>query len=185
MSVLVILMLGFIGSFLHSRRVTEASVLHAAASSLVYGLIEQLKGVDYTELLPSSTVDENAPASLTPPYVRVRINQDLTQWLRVVYTPAPGTPAAPTTTPPLSATATSVGAIDNTIGPLPLSTTTGTHAQNLVLSVWLWVDEMPDTARDVAEVKRITMVYTYTFNDGRSTRSVRDREVFLRTRYDQ
>lgn len=185
MSILVILMLGFIGSFLHSRRVTEASVLHAAASSLVYGVIEQLKGVDYTELLPSSTVDDNAPTSLAPPYVRVRVNQDLTQWLRVVYTPAPGTPAAPTTTPSVSATATSLGAIDNTIGPLPLSTTTGAHAQNLVLSVWLWVDEMPDTTRDVAEVKRITMVYTYTFNDGRSTRSVRDREVFLRTRYDQ
>ena len=64
------------------------------------------------------------------------------------------------------------------------STTTGTHAQSLVLSVWLWIDEMPDTARDVAEVKRITMVYTYTFNDGRSSRTVRDREVFLRTRYD-
>ena len=116
---------------------------------------------------------------------RVRVNQDLTQWLRVVYTPAPGTPAAPTTTPALGSTAASLGAIDNTIGPLPLSTTTGTQAQNLVLSVWLWVDEMPDTTRDVAEVKRITMVYTYTFNDGRSTRTVRDREVFLRTRYDQ
>lgn len=184
MSILVILMLGFIGSFLHSRRVTEASVLHAAASSLVYGIVEQLKGVDYTELLPSSTIDENAPSSLAPPYVRVRINQDLTQWLRVVYTPAPGTPRAPTTTPALSATATALAAIDNTIGPLPLSTTTGTTAQSLVLSVWLWVDEMPDTTRDVAEVKRITMVYTYTFNDGRSTRTVRDREVFLRTRYD-
>jgi len=184
MTIMVVLMLGFIGSFLHSRRVTEASVLHAAATSLVYGIVEQLKGVDYTELLPSSTVDDNAPTSVTPPYVRVRINQDLTQWLRVVYTPAPGTPAAPTTTPAISAPADTLGAKDNTIGPLPLSTTTGTHAQSLVLSVWLWIDEMPDTARDVAEVKRITMVYTYTFNDGRSSRTVRDREVFLRTRYD-
>jgi len=185
MSVLVVLMLGFIGSFLHSRRVTEASVLHAAATSLVYGLVEQLKGVDYLELLPSQSVDANAPVALTPPYVRVRINQDLTQWLRVVYTQAPATPAAPTTTPAASVTAASLGAIDNVIGPLPLSTTTGTAAQTLRLTVWLWIDEIPDVTNDVAEVKRVTLVYTYTFNDGRTTRTIRDREVFLRTRYDQ
>lgn len=185
MSVLVVLMLGFIGSFLHSRRVTEASVLHAAASSLVYGIVEQLKGVDYLELLPSQSVDGNAPAALTPPYVRVRINQDLTQWLRVVYTQAPDTPAAPTTTPAASATAASLGAIDNVIGPLPLSTTTGTAAQTLRLTAWLWIDEIPDVTNDVAEVKRVTLVYTYTFNDGRTVRTIRDREVFLRTRYDQ
>lgn len=185
MTLMVVLMLGFIASFLHSRRVTEASVLHAAASSLVYGIIEQLKGVDYTELLPSATVDPNAPATLTPPYVRVRINQDLTQWLRVVYTPAGTDPAAPTQSVAASATAASVGAIENTIGPLPLSTTAGTNAQPLALSVWLWIDELPDTRRDVAEVKRVTLIYTYTFNDGRTQQTIRDREVFLRTRYDQ
>lgn len=185
MSLLVTLMLGFIASFLHSRRTTEGSVLHSAATSLLYGIVEQLKGVDYTELLPSSTVDPNAPTALTPPYVRVRINQDLTQWLRVVYTPAPGSPAAPIGTPAPTATATSVGAIDNIIGPLPLSTTTGTRAQQLTLNLWIWIDELPDTTRDVAEVKRVTVVYTYTYNDGRSVRTLRDREVFLRTRYDQ
>lgn len=185
MTLLVTLMVGFIASFLQSRRVTESSVLHAAASSLVYGIIEQLKGVDYTELLPSASVDANAPTSLTPPYVRVRVNQDLTQWLRVVYTAAPGTPAAPTATPAANVSASSVGAIENVIGPLPLSTTAGTTAQQLTLTLWIWIDELPDTSRDVAEVKRVTVVYTYIFNDGRSQQTIRDREVFLRTRYDQ
>jgi hypothetical protein len=184
-SLLVALMLGFIASFLHSRRTTEASVLQSAATSLLYGIVEQLKGVDYTELLPSSTVDPNAPSGLTPPYVRVRINQDLTQWLRVVYTPAPGTPAAPTSTPTATATASSLGAIDNVIGPLPLSTTAGTNAQRLTLTLWIWIDELPDATRDVSEVKRVTVVYTYSYNDGRAVRTLRDREVFLRTRYDQ
>lgn len=185
MTLLVLLMSGFVASFLHSRRVTESSVLHAAASSLVYGIVEQLKGVDYTELLPSSTVDPNAPTAVTPPYVRVRVNQDLTQWLRVVYTPAPGTPRGPTTTPASTVTASSLEAIDNVIGPLPLSTTTGTAGQQLTLTVWLWIDELPDSSRDVAEVKKVTLVYTYNFNDGRVIRTIRDREVFLRTRYDQ
>lgn len=185
MTLMVLLMSGFIGSFMHSRRTTEGSVLHAAATSLVYGFIEQLKGIDYTELLPSSTVDPNAPTALTPPYVRVRVNQDLTQWLRVVYTPSPGAAAAPTTTPAATATAASLSAIDNIVGPLPLSTTSGTAAQSLTLNFWIWVDEIPDTTRDVTEVKKVTVVYTYTYNDGRTTRTVRDREVFLRTRYDQ
>ncbi|MES2695632.1 MAG: hypothetical protein V4773_19300 [Verrucomicrobiota bacterium] len=182
---LVTLMLGFISAFLHSRRVTEASVLHAATTSLLYGIVEQLKGIDYTELLPSSTVDENAPTATTPPYVRVRINQELTQWLRVVYTPSPGTPRGPTTTPAVTATATSLSAIDNVIGPLALSSTAGTAAQRLTLVLWIWIDEIPDVSRDVTEVKRVTVVYTYSYNDGRAVRTIRDREVFLRTRYDQ
>jgi hypothetical protein len=176
----------FLGTFIQSRRVTEASVLHAAATSLVYGLIEQMKGLDYTSLLPSNTVDPVAPSSETwpPPYVRLRINQDLTVWLRAVYTPAPGTPAGPTSTPSAEATAASVGAIDNPIGPLPLSTTTSTVSQQLQMTIWLWIDEIPNRDHHVSEVKKITVVYTYTFNDGNRIRTVRDREVFLRTRFD-
>jgi type II secretory pathway pseudopilin PulG len=68
-------MLGFIGSFVLSRRVTEGSVMHAAVTSLVYGLVEQMKGLDYKDLLPSTAVDENAPAGWSPPYIRVRINR--------------------------------------------------------------------------------------------------------------
>jgi hypothetical protein len=185
MTLLVTIMLGLISSFLHSRRVTEASVMHAAATSLVYGLIEQLKGVDYNELLPSISVDENAPSSLTPPYVRVRVNQELTQWLRVVYTPAPGSPAAPVGTPAADVTAAGIGAIENVIGPLPLSTSSGSTSQALRLVLWIWIDEIPNLGDDVSEVKKVTVVYTYDFNDGRVTRTVRDREVFLRTRYDQ
>ncbi|MBL9215264.1 MAG: prepilin-type N-terminal cleavage/methylation domain-containing protein [Opitutaceae bacterium] len=190
LTLMATVMLGFISAFMQSRRVTESNVLHAAATSLVYGIIEQMKGLDYTTLLPSGEVDDAAPASLTPPYVRVRINPDLTVWLRPVYTPAPTdgstpAPAAPNTTPAPNATAASVGAIDNFIGSLPLSTVTGTRAQQLSLNIWLWIDEIPDSARDVSEVKKITLVYTYSYNDGAATHTVRDREVFIRTRYDQ
>lgn len=176
----------FLGTFVQSRRVTEASVLHAAATSLVYGLIEQMKGLDYTSLLPSPAVDPAAPSSATwpPPYVRLRVNQDLTIWLRVVHTTAPNPPAAPTTTPDPSVQAAAIGAIDNPIGPLPLSTTTSTVSQQLQMTIWMWVDEIPDRDHDVSEVKKITVVYTYTFNDGNRVRTVRDREVFLRTRFD-
>jgi hypothetical protein len=187
MSLTATISIGFLGSFIQSRRVTEASVMHAAATSLAYGMMEQIKGVSYSSLLPSTVEDTQATAKgfSPPPYVRVRINQDLTVWLKTVYTPAPTAPAAPTTLPSPTATAASLGAIDNVIGPLPLSTASGTSSQALTLTVWLWIDEMPDLSRDVSEVKKVTMIYSYSFNDGTRTRTIRDMEVFLRTRYDE
>lgn len=179
-------LLAFLGTFIQSRRVTEGSVLHAAASSLVYGLIEQIKGLDYTSV-PSGSPSE----------IRLRVTPDINVdsdndgvpdgivALRVVYTQAPDTAAAPLTTPAIDATAASLGAIDNIIGPLPLSSTTGTQSQTLTINLWVWVDEIPLTERDVKDVKKVTIVYTYQFNDGIRTRTIRDREVLLRTRFDQ
>ena len=44
------------------------------------------------------------------------------------------------------------------------------------------------TSKDVTGipswVKRITVVYTYSYSDGTRLRTVRDREVFIRTRFD-
>ena len=84
-----------------------------------------------------------------------------------------------------SATAASVGAVDNYIGAIPLSTITGTTSQQINLNLWLWVDEMPNSSDEVTDVKKVTLVYTYSYVDGNRTRVVRDREVFLRTRYEQ
>jgi hypothetical protein len=179
-------MVCFLGTFVQSRRMTESSVLNAACTSLVYGLIEQMKGLSYTTILPSYDIDTAAPDDIenNPPYIRLRVHQDKTVWLRVVHTTG-GTLQAPTTTPPINATAASVGAIDNFLGSVPLSTVTGTAAQELSLNLWIWIDEIPDPTKDVSEVKKITVVYTYSYQDGGNTRTIREREVFLRTRYDQ
>lgn len=188
LTIMAVIMLGFIGTFLQSRRVTESSVLHAAATSMMYGIIEQIKQLDYTTLLPSYETDPFAPVSLTPPYFRVRLNQSTVVWLQVVHTPAPTdgsspTPAAPITTPAPSATTASVGAIDNFLGSIPLSTITGTASQQINLNIWVWIDEIPDG--DASEVKKVTVVYTYSYLDGSIERVVRDREVIIRTRFDQ
>lgn len=187
-TVMATVMLAFISSFLQSRRTSEGSVLQSASTSLVYGLIEQMKGLDYTTLVPSYETDSFAPTGKTPPYIRLRIHQDLTLWLMVVHTKStdsPNTPKAPLTCPDVNATAASLGAIDNYTGSIPLSTVTGTASQDLNLNLWVWIDEIPDTAKDVSDVKRITVVYTYRYLDGSVTRTVRDMEVFIRTRYDQ
>jgi hypothetical protein len=186
-------MLGIIGSFIHSRRLTESTVLNAACTSVVYGIIEQIKQLEYSELLPSQVVDPTDAGNTAAPNVRVRINQNVVKWLRVVYTPmladgTAATPKGPTVTPSPTAPAAGVGAdgsnaLDNWIGSLPLSTVTGTMSQQINLNLWIWIDEIPDTY--VSEVKKVTVVYSYSYVDGSITRFVRDREVFLRSRFDK
>ncbi len=183
-------MVGFLGANIQSRRVTESSVLHAAATSMIYGIIEQIKQLDYATLLPNYETDPFAPVAKTPPYLRVRLNQSTVVWLQVVHTlasteSAPTTPQGPTTTPAPTATAASVGAISNFLGAIPLSTVTGTTSQQINLDIWVWIDEIPNADSDVSEVKKVTIVYTYSYLDGSTERIVRDREVFLRTRFDQ
>ena len=186
-------MLGIIGSFLYSRRLTESTVLNAACTSVVYGIIEQIKQLEYSELLPSQTADPTDASNTPAPNVRVRINQNTVKWLQVVYTPmqsdgTANTPKGPTTTPAPTASGTGVGAdgsnaVDNWIGSLPLSTVTGTMSQQINLNLWIWIDEIPDAY--VSEVKKVTLIYSYSYMDGSTTRYVRDREVFLRSRFDK
>jgi hypothetical protein len=193
LTLMATVMLSFIGTFIQSRRTTEASVLHAACTSVVYGIVEQIKQLEYTELLPNQVVDPTDAAATPAPNVRVRINQNTVKWLRVVYTPtladgSADTPKGPTTTPAPNAPAAGAGAdgsdaIDNWIGAMPLSTVTGSMSQQINLNLWIWIDEVPDG--NVSEVKKITIVYTYSFEDGAATRTVRDREVFLRSRFDK
>ncbi len=195
-TILAMFMLGFIGTFVQSRRITESSVLHAAATSMVYGIIEQIKTLDYSSVLPNYELDPAEPTGTQArPYIRIRINQSTPKWLTVVHTLAGNTPQAPTTTPAATVVASDIGAIDNFIGNIPLSTVTGTAAQQINLNLWVWIDEIAASGTwaaestaptvDVTQVKRITVVYTYSFLDGSRTRTIRDKEVFLRTDYDQ
>jgi hypothetical protein len=215
--VLALVMLGLLANFIQSRRVSESSVLHAAATALVYGLIEQVKQLDYVNLLPNYETDPAAPNTLTPPYIRLRINQNTIKWVQVRHTAVTDEDATTTTipypkgplvTPGPSVTAANVvnaytgptaniscPAIDNFIGNIPLSTVTGTTSQQINLNLWVWIDEITNKGTwaaegtppvpDTSEVKKITIIYTYSYQDGGTTRTVRDREVILRTRFDQ
>jgi prepilin-type N-terminal cleavage/methylation domain-containing protein len=193
-------MLTVLGSFLRSREGSEAAVLHAAATSLVYGIIEQLRQVPYDQMPNLSTdpfeIDANGtsiPNTTPAPMVRVRINQDLVKWMRVRHKiwPANTPPTSwwgPRVTPAPSAVRASVGgpvadngeALDNLILDLPLSQISGTNSQALDLNFWIWVEEIPDDY--TPRVKRITIVYTYEYMHGGTKRTVRDREVFLLTK---
>ena len=67
-----------------------------------------------------------------------------------------------------------------------LRTPTGSHERIAVVEHdGVLLPEIPSVANEVSEVKKITVVYTYSYMDGNRERTVRDREVFLRTRYEQ
>ncbi len=198
LTIFALFMGGFLATFMQSRRLTESSVLHAACTSVVYGIIEQIKQLDYSGSLPSGVPDPtDSSTNVTPfiPFLRVRISQSQIAFLRAKYTPAPSsgtpTPQGPTTTPGITATAqatfggTDYASYDNYISSIPLSTVTGSMSQTLNLQLWIWIDEIPNVDDDVSECKKVTVVYTYSYQDGARTKTIRNREVFLRTRYDR
>jgi Tfp pilus assembly protein PilV len=179
---LVACFLGFLGTFLQSRRTTEASVIHAAATSVVYGIIEQMKMIPLVDPSDRVTITfPNIAPPPAPPWIKIRLSQDKDFPLNVVYTAAPATPVAPTTTPAPSATAASVGAIDNELPELKLSTVAGTGSQPLKMHIWVWIDDILDPDHDANQAKRVTIIYTYTYSTGNGIRTHRDREVFVRT----
>lgn len=180
--ILALFMLGFISTMIQSRRITESAVIQSAATSTIYGLLEQMKGLDYSTQIPwYDTSDSTFKVTL-------RQDQDTDFKIPVRYTQSGTTPKAPTVCPDISVAAAdagaSPGALDYNTGDITMSTVTGTKSQKLKLQVWVWIDEIPDTTKDVSDVKRITVVYTYSFNDGSNVKTIRDMEVFLRTNYD-
>src|ERR1043166_3097803 len=64
LALLAAFMICFLATFVQSRRLSEARLLPAPCRSLIYGLIEQMKGLDYPTLLPSHNVDADAPADV-------------------------------------------------------------------------------------------------------------------------
>jgi Tfp pilus assembly protein PilV len=187
-------MLGFLGTFLQSRRSTETNVMHSAATSFVYGLMEQIKGASFTDQLPSTVneVDTSTTPSTTrvAPFIRLHMDQDKLVWLRVRHQSDASAPYAPTITPAPTVAASAAGshadgAIDNIIS-IPLSSSaSGAASQHLNLNLWAWVDNLSDSTRDALEVKRVTIVYSYSVNLGSQTKTFRKREVLIRTRYDK
>lgn len=181
-------MLGFLDTFLQSRRATEETILHTAATSVVYGLIEQMKGLNYDFGLPITSTDPDQSdydafpdGAKSPPYIRVRLNQDQATWLRCVNNLNPANYTAPQTTP--GSLAELDANMRNTIGPLSMSNVAGAKSHSLRLFVWVWVDSIADPNADVTDAKAVTLVYAYEFNSGIGVRTIIKRETFVTTRF--
>jgi prepilin-type N-terminal cleavage/methylation domain-containing protein len=185
MLLMALVLLGFLDTFIQSRRITEGSVMQMAAVTVVAGLVEQMKMLDYDTSMPAAETDSEqaardafpAAAAKAAPYIRVRLNQDQATWLQCANNIDASTFTAPTKAP--ASTSSLDQAKKNTIGPLALSSVSGAKSQALNLALWIWVDAL--TGNDVADAKCVTLVYAYDFNDGTRVRTVIKREVFVRT----
>jgi Tfp pilus assembly protein PilV len=186
LTMMAVFLLGFLGTFLQSRRLTEGSVMDSVATSLMYGLVEQMKELSYDTMLPiSGAVDpDQAVYDAFPgsgkslPYIRVRLNRDQATWLQCTFNTNTAALSAPQEAP--SSTSTLDAAMCNTVGPLALSSVSGGTAQQLTLKVWVWVDAIANNAQDVADAKCVTLVYAYDVNVGGRTRTMIKRETFIR-----
>lgn len=187
MFVMAVCLLGFLDAFLSGRRVAEESVLEAASTTVISGLIEQMKMIDFDEGTPIRTTDSEqatydafpGASAKTAPYIRVRLNQHQVTWLQCVENTNTASPQGPTTTPTSLAGLNS--ARRNTIGPLALSSVAGTTSQPLTLNLWVWVDHI--AGNDVSEARVITVVYAFDVNEGSTTRTLIRRLAFVRTAF--
>lgn len=189
MLLMALFLLGFLDTFIQSRKLTESNVMQSAATTLVTGLIEQMKMLNYNEDMPIAITDADQVAfdafdplhTKNAPYIRVRINQEQLTWLQCVNKTGAALPAAltaPKTAPVSLADAALDLAKKNTIGPLPLSTVSGTRSQALQVDMWVWIEAIKGT--DVTDAKCVTIVYSYNVYLGNKIKTVIKREVFLR-----
>jgi len=158
----------FIGIFsmaLTSRRLTEAAVYQNAATTVMQGYIEQMKNMDYAELLLSPAAGTSPPGryGTNAAYIiPTRKNESSTGSDTLVVSPLPvidPTTIAPGTIP--STVYDNIKTADDVNG------TVG----DMKLHIWLWVeDKTPSGTNGTYQIKAITFVYTWEFKDGSSTK---------------
>lgn len=169
--VMALLMGGVLAMLIQSRRLTEGSVFQNSTVAIMQGYLEQLKNMEYGQLVCSPATTPASPITL-PTLLDQSTPDPLTLSI--------GSP--PTTMPPLGTTPS--GAVDNikvsptTTGyPAPLgidiNNTPGNPNDDLRLNIWIWVQDLTGTATDVTNSKSITMIYTWGFPDGGRLRSYR------------
>ena len=154
---------------------SEEAIIQNAAASIVYGLVEQMKTLNLSSDPASSQLPSPSDAECAAAHVKLRVDNS-TSAIVYVQTSA-GTPPAQTPAP--TATADSIGATANIIGPFDLSQTSGVNVQPLFIDLWLWVE--PDYQPVAMEsVTRATLVYSFTINNGSRMKTFRDSIRFVR-----
>lgn len=170
--------------------------MQAAANSVAYGIIEQIKMLEFSETphMDSTTATDGQQYDAfptgkpsTPPYYKgldIRLNQNQITSLNCSYNGDAS--VAPTYTPTSMTDGALLATMKNTIGPLTLSSATGTQSQPLTLYVWAWVDDIGDVTKDIINGKCVTLVYAYEYSDGTGKqKTVINRDVIVRTPFEK
>lgn len=175
MFLIAVVSITVLGTALFARRSSEEAIIQNAATSILYGIVEQMKTVTLSDEASFNQLPSQGDADCASSHVKVRVdNASLPNVFLIL---SGGTP--PDTLPALTATAASVGATNNTIGPFDLSHTNGVRIQPLNIDIWLWIE--PNYQPDAMDpMTRVTLIYTYRINNGAGQRVFRDSIRFVR-----
>ena len=154
---------------------SEEAIIQNAATSIVYGLVEQMKTLNLSGEAAANQLPSPADDECGVRHVKLRIDNSTTSGGFILL--SAGDP--PETTPEAKKSAATVGATSNIIGPFDLSQTVGVTVQPLNIDLWLWIE--PDYQPTAMEpMTRVTLVYSYEINVGTERRTFRDSIRFVR-----
>lgn len=173
MGVFTIVSLGLLSMIIGSRKVSEGNIVQSSATSLLYGVVEQMKTMSDTRLPSTGTADTGFKD-----YVEVRIGDKSTDTVKLLVSPVATVPAD---VPPLSTTAADLSAESNVVGPFNMTGIAGSTGRTLSIGLWLWIEKDYQPAGS-DKVIRGTLVYTYTYGVGSTSRTTRDMIRFVRAR---
>lgn len=171
--VMALILSGMLMTLIQSRTMTEGSIMQSSATAIIQGYIEQIKNLDF-DSVPLSPTTQPATGA-TPVTVDTSPSDLVLSW---------GTP--PTTIPAVNTTPT--GATDNKPKPvdssgnpiasipgIPITTpyNTSNPADFLAINIWIWVNDLSDSTKNVTYCKGVVIVYTYTFQNGGTKQYVR------------
>lgn len=164
-----------LGTALFARRMSEEAIIQNAATSIIYGIVEQMKTVNLSDEASFNQLPSPADGDCGSRHVKVRTDNSTLP--NVFLALSDGTP--PEALPAATASAADAGATSNMIGPFDLSQTNGVSVQPLNIDLWLWVESnyQPDAMEPMT---RVTLIYTYSINNGSGVRTFRDCIRFVR-----
>ena len=159
-TVLTVLTVGILGGLLQSRRLTEGSIYQNSALTIVQGYLEQIKNMEFSSLpyrLSNDTLIAGGGA--TADEIPTLSDQNTPDPLRI------SSGAPPLVTALVPGTTAPTGVIDN-VKSIDINQTANIATDNLQLRIWVWIQDVSNTAIDATQVRAITLIYQYRVGDG-------------------
>lgn len=176
-TILTICVLGILGSLIQSRKMTESSIYQNSAVTIVQGYIEQMKNMDFTELpyyVDGKTLMRNGAASADD-VIYTQLDSDTYDTLRL----SPGLAPAASVLSPKGPKPE--GAVNN-LKAIDINDTPENKGDDLNMNIWVWISPLDNAPAAVGPSRRITMVYTWTFESGGASLSYIDTVTTIRSR---
>lgn len=160
---------GIFGSLLYARSMSEGSIFQNAAVTAVQGYIEQMKNMEFNDL-PCITDDGTvvAGSGTTSTQVPTRANATDTDPLTI---------STATTFPDLSTIGiTAAGApsgVTDNLKLIDVNNTPGDTADDLLLNLRVWIQDVGNTGISATQVRAITIHYAWRSSAGQTGRTLR------------